>query len=173
MLILPKGYQTWKDLHDKYTPGRHDGRKLPHETGYRVEKQDSNEPTREQLRYELPNWFCVDCESVVVPTNNDAFCIHMAHESYPGLDIKKGQAFAYYICEPCIHEAIWGKARIWTPGVSRQATQQAQRESIAIRFLQSLSPDDREYITVKHHATVRDEQAALPTPTVSNAAPEL
>lgn len=157
MLVMPQGYKSWSEYHDKYTPGRFDNRKLPHETGYAVDKNAvDNGTTGEQLRYELPNWFCVDCEKPVIPDNNQAFCVHGAADSYPGLDIKQGQFISYYICGPCIHDELWGPKRVWVPGNARKASRQKQREHVSITFLQSLPPEDRDYITVRHHATVRD-----------------
>lgn len=166
-LIMPEGYKDWNSRIERWSHGRHLKRKLPNEIGYPVLKAVDKFPSeiKEKLRFVLPNWFCVDCKETKTPTNEQALSVHLAGESDPALDLKKGEVIMYFVCAGCIHKELWGKK---TPeeiakakqisAITRapmQSPMSKQRYESAIEFLRSLSPDDRAKINVAPHGEVR------------------
>lgn len=162
MLILPDGYKKWSDFHDKITPGRHDGRKLPKETGMGASLgSEANKQVAERLRYVLPNTFCPDCNSTaIVPNQGQAQNIHVCAEQDGHLELKPTDIIVYFVCSTCIEGELWGKKNLVIPGGKyRQqglhANRQIRREANCFAFLRSLHPDDRDNTNVRSHAAVR------------------
>lgn len=171
ILLRPQGAKKWQAVQDMWTP-RNEKRKNFTQTGIGAKLgEEKKEETQKALRYILPNWFCVDCGEVVVPTNNQAQNLHIVSEVDPALDLVPGNTIICYICEPCADADFSNREKLYLPSKWRHRSTQSRRQHHIFDYLRARPPEERtrDKKLVGQHATVRD---APTTPGISVEYPD-
>lgn len=133
MLILPKGYQAWKDELSQVEYHGTLEKATVRETGFtqteHMDKRDDIHGTI--LKWDLPDTFCPDCERTTIdPTNafNGSQGVWTFDEPRPEIKMRPGDVLLYNVCGDCREAAIWDdSSKLQLPPSYRAKFRRAQR----------------------------------------------